>query len=85
MLLVVPTDHNTVEVNFMWLPSWLSFNKSTMDRLNKVVAEYLVGKSMTEEYLKAAHDLVVKEIATMHPHFKGIDDYLDALKFVRLS
>jgi len=83
VLLVVPTDKATVEINFMWLPSWLTFNRNTLEKLDKVVSEHLVGKAMTEENLKLAHDLVVKEIVAMFPHFKGLDDYLDAIKFVR--
>lgn len=83
MMLVVPTDPGTVELNFMWLPTWLGLSAQLKTEIEAEINTILVGQEMTDEVLQRAHDAVITVITSRHPQFEGLRDYLDAIKFVR--
>jgi hypothetical protein len=83
MRLVVATEPGTVEVNFMWLPTWLGLDSQLKKDLENELGPLLVGKELTEEVLEQAHHQVVDFLVKRHGQFAGLRDYLDALKFVR--
>jgi hypothetical protein len=79
---VVSTEPGKLELNFMWLPTFIGLNSKMKIELEKELAPELVGKPMTEEVLDFAHDKVVEFILKRFP-LEGLRDYLDALKFVQ--
>jgi hypothetical protein len=83
MMLVVATDPGTVELNFMWLPTWLGLSPQLKKDIEQELMPMLIGKDLTEEVLEKAHDHTLTYLVNRHPQFEGLRDYLDALKFVR--
>ena len=82
MRLVVATEPGVVEVNFMWLPTWLGLNTQLKKDLEAELGPLLQGRELTEEVLEEAHDQVLDFLVQRHTQFGGLRDYLDALKFV---
>lgn len=82
MRLVQLTAPGRVEVNFMWLPTWLGINKEVKEALERELAP-LVGQEATDELLDAVNDKLLALIEQRHP-IRGLRDYLDGLKFVQL-
>jgi len=83
MRLVVATEPGVVELNFMWLPTWLGLNPNVKKELEAELRPMLVGQALTDELLQQAHDHTLAYLVKRHPEMEGLRDYLDALKFVR--
>lgn len=82
MRLVVATEEGVVELNYMWLPTWLGLNAALQKTLESKVQEHAVGKPLTEETLDYLHVFVIGVIQSLFPTLDGLSDYLDGLKFV---
>lgn len=82
MRAVVSTEPGKLELNYMWLPTFVGMNGAMKKTLEEKLVPELVGKPMTEETLDFAHDRVVELILEKFP-LDGLRDYLDALKFVQ--
>ena len=82
MRAVVRTEPGRVELNYMWLPTFIGMNKNLKDRLEARLAPKLEGLPLTEETLQTAHNEVVAFIVAECPGVEGLDDYLDGLKYV---
>ena len=82
MRFVLPTD-NAVELNYMWLPSWLGHNQKLKEDIEKEIGPKVVGREMTEEVLEEANQMVIEYICEKY-QVPGLKDYLDGLKFVGL-
>lgn len=83
MRLVVATEPGVVELNFMWLPTWMGINPQLKKDLETELKPLLLGKGLTDDLLEQVHEYALNYIVQRHPHFEGLRDYLDALKFVR--
>lgn len=83
MRLVQLTAPGRVEVNFMWLPTWLGINKEVKEALERELAP-LVGQEATDELLDGVNDKLLTLLEQRFPQIQGLRDYLDGLKFVQL-
>jgi hypothetical protein len=83
MRFVVRTSPGVVELNFMWLPTFVGMNTQLKKRIESELAPKLEGQEMSDDVLDAAHDRVVEIICDMHKALPGLRDYLDAVKFVQ--
>jgi hypothetical protein len=81
MRAVVATRPGVLELNFMWLPTFIGMNSAMATELQAHLKEKLVGVELTEQVLDFAHDQVLDFLAQRFP-VEGLRDYLDALKFV---
>lgn len=81
MRLVVRSGPGTVEVAYMWLPTFIGMNTLLMQKIEGELAPLIEGKEMTDDTLEAAHERVLDIICKAHP-LPGLRDYLDAMKFV---
>lgn len=84
MRLVHLTTDNTLELNFMWLPTWLGINKSALSAIKDDIAAKVAGLPATEDNLDVIHERVVEVLAEKYPHIVGLKDYLDGLKFIQI-
>lgn len=82
MKLIVATGPGVVELNFMWLPTWLGLNNIMKAEIEQKISPLLVGKDLTEELLDEAHEAVIDFLEEKNPAIKGLREYLDGLKFV---
>jgi hypothetical protein len=71
----------SVELNYMWLPTWLGQNTRFKQQLEKDLAPKIQGMELTEKNLDEISDMVLEYIVEKHP-ISGLFDYLDGLKFV---
>lgn len=83
MKLVVVPEPGVLELNYMWLPTWIGINTPLKQELEAALRTKLVGKDLTEASIDEAHDLVVDFFSTKFPNLVGLRDYLDSLKFVQ--
>lgn len=82
MRFVVRTGPGVLELNWMWLPTFIGMNNGLKKRIEEELAPLLEGKELTEDLLDSASARVVEIICKMHTALPGLRDYLDAIKFV---
>lgn len=85
MRTVVPVDRGVVELNWTWLPTFIGMDSAVRRDLQAQVAGLFEGKELTDSLLQDAHCFVVGFLCSKYPDIKGLDRYLDALKFVELK
>lgn len=81
MRLVTPTAEGTLELNWMFLPTFIGMNNQLRLDLDKELTSLIEGLPWTESTFDLAHDKVVDALVT---RFKipGLRDYLEAVKYV---
>jgi hypothetical protein len=83
MRAVVATSKGVLELNWLWLPTWMGMNGPLREQLGKYLEPKLAGLAITEENLDYAHEEVLKFLVKEARGLEGVYDYLDGLKFVR--
>lgn len=81
---VVTVNGRVVELNYMWLPTWLGQNALFKQQLESDLREQIEGLELTERNLDKIHTMVLNYIVEKNQHVEGLFDYLDGLKFVEL-
>lgn len=85
MRTVVVTAPGVLELNFMWLPTWIGSNAMIKKRLEEMLSESVVGRELTEANLDEINELVIEALEELNPSVEGLRDYLDGLKFVKFT
>lgn len=83
MRLIQLTSEGRLELNFMWLPTWLGLNGATLKELETAIGVEVKGIEATEQNLDAINVVVLNAIVARFPELTGLHDYLDGLKFVK--
>lgn len=83
MRFVFVPSPGTVEVHWMWLPTWMGLNPHLKTELEAVLTKELVGKEITEQTLDAANELILDLLSRKFSALRGLRDYLDGIKFVQ--
>jgi len=84
MRLVHLTAPGRLELNFMWMPTWLGINKTAKEAIEAELTSKVAGLPATEDNLDAINDLVLEVLAIKYERVEGLRDYLDGLKFVKI-
>ncbi len=84
MRLVTVTD-KVVELNYMWLPTWIGQNGQLKRDLEADLRSKIEGREINEETMQFIDDLIMGYLEEKYPHVVGLRDYLDGLKFVELG
>ncbi len=84
MYAVTSPERGVLEVNYMWLPSWVGMNTTLLTEMGEAVRAATVGKPVDVAFV-AGHEAVVNFITAKHPEIKGLREYLDALTYVRVD
>jgi len=82
MRAVVALGHGVLELNYMWLPTFLGMNSSLKTEMEKELQEKLKGIVLDERGLDRAHDIVVKYLQSKFPDILGLDRFLDGMKYI---
>jgi hypothetical protein len=82
MRAVVHVGQGEVEVNFMYLPTFIGMNAVLKRDMEEALQKKLQGLPLDDKGLDRAHEIVVEYLLTKFPEVKGLDHYLDALKYV---
>ena len=85
MRTVVVTTPGVLEINFMWLPTWIGSNAVLKKRLEENLRDRVVGRVLSEQSLDEINDLVIDALEELNPSVEGLRDYLDGLKFVKFT
>jgi len=72
---------NALELNFMWLPTWIGESHAIKLDIEKQLGPKLVGKEFTDDVLDEANQMVIDMLCEK---FKvpGLRHYLDGIKFI---
>lgn len=81
---IVPASGGALELNYMWLPTFIGMNAVLKKEMEAELQESLRGIPLTEHGLDEAHQRVLEYLVKKFPDVKGLDLYLDGLKFVEL-
>ena len=86
MLAVVRTAPGVVEVNYLWLPTWIGMNAALMrDVETHMKAHVAVGQPLNDETLRGMHNEVVLYLSTRFPDLAGLGQYLNGLTAVEVA
>jgi hypothetical protein len=81
MRTVVRTGPGEVQLNWMWLPTWIGMNTALKKELDETLSKRLVGQPLDEATLDMANEEVIDFLDKKYPAF-CLREYLDSLKFV---
>lgn len=81
MRFIVRTGKGRVELNYMWLPTWIGMNSSLVAELEKEISPKVQGKALTPEVLDQANAEIIEFLVEKCP-LPGLSDYLDGIKFI---
>lgn len=82
MRTIVRTDAGILELNYMWLPTWIGLNTDLKRKLETALAPQFVGMDMSEESLDTMNDILIDYLVEHAPFVDGLREYLEGLKFV---
>jgi len=85
MRTVVRTQEGVLELNYMWLPTWIGMNSIVKADLERALGESIVGMEMSDDTLNKVNDMVIDHLVKTNEHIEGLGDYLDGLKFVHFK
>lgn len=77
------TEPGRLELNYLWLPTWLGINGAAKDAIEKKINESVVGLPATEENLDLINEKVIDTLLETYP-IVGLRDYLEGIKFVQV-
>lgn len=84
MRAVVLLEQGVVELNYMWLPTFIGMNTVLKQEMEKDLSEKLKGLTLDDKGLNRAHSIVVEYLSAKFPEVKGLSRFLDAMKFIEL-
>lgn len=85
MLAVVRTAPGVIEVNYLWLPTWIGMNAVLMRDVEEHLKSHIVmGQPLNEETLRGLHDEVVLYLSTRFNSLDGLGKYLNGLAAVEV-
>lgn len=80
---VIIVSGKAVELNYMWLPTWLGENLQFKKDLETRFRSEVEGQGLTEVFLDDLHNKIIDYIVKKYP-IPGLFDYLDGIKFVEI-
>lgn len=84
MRAVTTPEPGVVELNYMWLPSFIGMNGVLKRKLEKALKSEIEGRPLSEELLDEAHELVIAFLEKEFPAIHGLREYIDGLKFIEV-
>lgn len=84
MRTVIDLGHGVIELNYMWLPTFIGMNTILKQEIEKDLSKKMEGIPLDERGLDRAHKIVIEYLVARHPEVSGLSRYLEAIKFVEL-
>jgi len=82
MRFIERTGPGRLELNYMWLPTWVGMNEALIREIEDLLGATIMGQDLTEELLELAHQSVMEILVSKFPAITGLFEYLDGIKFV---
>jgi hypothetical protein len=84
MRLFTQVQPGVLELNWMWLPTWLGLNTALKQELDKELNEHFLRKELTSTTLDMLDEYVINFLVTKFPEVGGLAAYLRNLPDVNL-
>lgn len=84
MYLIVCPEPGVLEVNYMWLPTWIGMNTKLLAELGEEAKKAALGK-VTTVAVRDAHAAVIDALVAKFPEIQGLREYLEGLRGVSLN
>lgn len=81
MRFVIQTEPNVVELNWMWLPTFIGMHSGFKAEMEDHFLKKFKGRNVTPAILDEIHQEIISFLLEKYPR-KGLEKYLDAVKFV---
>lgn len=85
MRFIVPLEPGKLVLNYTFLPTFIGMNSALRTKMEKVLAEKIVGLPWTESTFDLANDVVIEYVQSEFGGLPGLKDYLEAIKFVSVA
>lgn len=85
MKAVVAVESGVLELNYLWLPTFIGMNSVLKQEMEKALADKLQGLPMDAAGLDKAHDIVVDFLEQRFPDIRGLGRFLDAMKYIEIG
>lgn len=82
MRLVVIVGPGELEVNYMFLPTFIGMNALLKKELEVALRPLIEGQAWTEQSLDQAHDHVIDFLEKRFAELSGLREYLDGVKYI---
>lgn len=79
----VPDEPGVLELNFMWLPTFIGMNVRLQAQLKEKLGKAFVGKNIDDESLDEMSKIVVDTLVELYPAITGLREYLEAIKCIK--
>lgn len=78
----VSATQNGVELNYMFLPTFIGFNASVKSEVESKLLNEFAGSTITEDKLDQMHEFVVDYLCNRFP-LVGLRQYLNGMSHLR--
>lgn len=82
MRTIVVTGPGVIELNYMWLPTFLGMNSVLKREMEAELQKQMTGLLTDAKGLDRAHEIVVEYLQKKFPEIRGLDRFLDAMKYL---
>lgn len=76
-------DPGMVDLNFMWLPTFIGMNAAVKAELQGSLNKQFAGQPLTEDVLDEMHETVIELLVRKFSFAAGLREYLHAVRSVR--
>ena len=84
MRAVTSPEPGVLEVNYMWLPTWVGMNSQLLQDMGEVVRKAVIGHPLgVAETL--GHEALVGFLVKRYPRISGLREYLDGMSAVTID
>jgi len=81
MRLTVEVAPGVIELNWMWLPTWIGLNHSIKKEIEEKVGQAFIQRELTEDTLEELDEVIISFLQDKFPNVR-FEKYLRALKDV---
>jgi hypothetical protein len=79
------TGPGRLELNYMWMPTWVGMNEALIREIEELLSATIMGQPITDETLDLAHQAVLEILVNKFPALTGLFEYLDGIKYVDIN
>ncbi len=82
MRFVHRTDEGVIDVNYMWMPTFIGMNAQLKAELEQKLNEQFANQALSDGVLDEMHDTIIELLMQKFTFAPGLRDYLEAVKHV---
>lgn len=71
-----------LELNYMWLPTWIGMNAALKREIEAELAKTIVNRTVSEGTFSEIDREIIEWLSKRFPKLEGLREYLEGLKFL---